>query len=144
MEETPKSSEEAVAALQDSFKKIKTEFDEVMKEITEKGHASMTYADGAVMEIDASTYQRILLMLTSVNEKMDKVRELSQGMIQSIYSFADVATMELMAMNTLMAKLHIANCEKGITIPVEEYEAQESKKKVELVLPDNKLILPDA
>jgi hypothetical protein len=130
MAEKEKSQEELI---QERMRKAKAEseaiqkkYDEVLKEMDEKGYGTMSYTKGDVVTIPGTLFGNFVNYVAE-QRKFSEVIQNSMGIMLNSIELRQNDTDEFTLM---LMKQHIANCEAGNASTKEEVDKEGSKEKI--------------
>ena len=104
-------------------------FDQVQKEMDEKGYGNMSYKEGDMITIPGTLFASFVNYAADVSKVWSSLQESFKMYQQTIeFMFNDNTQLTLRLM-----KQHIVNCDSGNASTPEELDAEDAKEKIKPV-----------
>lgn len=128
MEKQEELEAQAEKARQEA-QKLDEAFDQVQKEMEEKGFGNMSYKEGDMVTIPGVLFSSFVNYAADVNKvlsSLEKSFEMYKQTIEFMFNDNTQLTLRLM-------QQHIVNCESGNASTPEELDAEDAKEKIKPV-----------
>lgn len=109
--------------------KLDVAFDEVQKEMDEKGYGSMSYKEGDIITIPGTLFASFVNYSAEVKQVLTSL-EKSFDMYKKTIEFMFNDNMQL---TLRLMKQHVINCDNGNASTSEEIDAEDAKDKIKPV-----------
>lgn len=143
-EQIAESQKVQMEQIETERKRILKDFEEIKKELVDKGYDEQSYKTGSSVSVDSTIIVKMSALIQGIQSRLEKVNEAITTAHKYANDMLGLGALELLDMHNDMARIHILACEEGNTVSHKELDAEDAKVKVQekkIITPDSKIIV---
>jgi hypothetical protein len=123
------NEEELLKNAQEAAEKLEKRFEELAKEISDKGYDKRTYAKDSVVEIPGTLFAQFTTYMADRQKYMAEIQKVCVNMANSL----DMALQAYDNLTVALMEQHIKNCAAGKTISHREQDKEDAIERIQLI-----------